>query len=240
MANPGDFAYTVKQQADIVRIIGEYVKLRKAGAQNYSGLCPFHGEKTPSFSVHASRQYLSLLRLRSLRRRLHLCPENREHHLPRGCPRRRPEARHRRSQGRNSILRRKLARLASAASCSTFTRPPASGFRSSFAVPKAAAAREYLRGRGLDDEAIARFRIGFAPESGFLLRDKLKPLADEDALRESGLFSWKEREESRTAREPSKPAPAALYSKFRNRIMFPICNESRQGHRLHRTHSCHR
>ena len=42
MANPGDFAYTVKQQADIVRIVGDYVKLRKAGAQNYAGLCPFH------------------------------------------------------------------------------------------------------------------------------------------------------------------------------------------------------
>ena len=42
MANPGDFAYTVKQQADIVRIIGDYVKLKKSGAQNFSGLCPFH------------------------------------------------------------------------------------------------------------------------------------------------------------------------------------------------------
>src|SRR5437667_11484510 len=57
MANPGDFAYTVKQQADIVRIVGDYVKLKKAGAQNYSGLCPFHTEKTPSFSVHATRQF---------------------------------------------------------------------------------------------------------------------------------------------------------------------------------------
>src|SRR5438477_9764646 len=57
MSTPGDFAYTVKQQADIVRIIGDYVKLKKAGAQNFSGLCPFHGEKTPSFSVHATRQF---------------------------------------------------------------------------------------------------------------------------------------------------------------------------------------
>src|SRR5512147_131727 len=57
MANPGDFAYTVKQQADIVRIIGEYVKLKKSGAQNYTGLCPFHSEKTGSFSVHATRQF---------------------------------------------------------------------------------------------------------------------------------------------------------------------------------------
>src|SRR5437762_11985346 len=57
MANPGDFAYTLKQQADIVRVVGDYVKLKKAGAQNYSGLCPFHTEKTPSFSVHATRQF---------------------------------------------------------------------------------------------------------------------------------------------------------------------------------------
>src|SRR5277367_1470207 len=52
-----DFAQTVKQQADIVKIIGDYVRLKKSGAQNYSGLCPFHSEKSPSFSVHATRQF---------------------------------------------------------------------------------------------------------------------------------------------------------------------------------------
>src|SRR5256712_13910870 len=57
MTSSSDFKDTLKQQADIVRIVGEYVKLKKAGAQNYSGLCPFHNEKTPSFSVHATRQF---------------------------------------------------------------------------------------------------------------------------------------------------------------------------------------
>src|ERR671931_1672983 len=52
-----DFKDALKQQADIVRIVGDYVRLKKAGAQNYSGLCPFHNEKTPSFSVHATRQF---------------------------------------------------------------------------------------------------------------------------------------------------------------------------------------
>ncbi len=57
MTDATDFKEIVKQQADIVRVVGDYVKLKKAGAQNYSGLCPFHNEKTPSFSVHATRQF---------------------------------------------------------------------------------------------------------------------------------------------------------------------------------------
>src|ERR1700732_995296 len=55
MAETGTFADRVKQQADIVRIVGEYVSLKKAG-QNFRGLCPFHSEKTPSFNVHPTRQ----------------------------------------------------------------------------------------------------------------------------------------------------------------------------------------
>jgi DNA primase len=55
LAEAGTFADRVKQQADIVRVIGEYVQLKKAG-QNFRGLCPFHSEKTPSFNVHPTRQ----------------------------------------------------------------------------------------------------------------------------------------------------------------------------------------
>ena len=55
MAEAGSFAEKVKQQADIVRVIGEYVRLKKTG-QNFTGLCPFHQEKTPSFAVHPVRQ----------------------------------------------------------------------------------------------------------------------------------------------------------------------------------------
>ena len=222
MANPGDFAYTVKQQADIVRIIGEYVKLRKAGAQNYTGLCPFHGEKTPSFSVHATRQFFHCFgcgvsgdvfsfvqkienisfpeAVRVVAQKLGIAAPKAQFNSPQ-------EAREARTRGLLLDLHE--------AACQWF--------QEQLRRPEGAAAREYLRGRGLDDEAIARFRIGFAPESGFLLRDKLKPLADEDALRESGLFSWKEREDQ--AAGAASPAPAALYSKFRNRIVFPICNE---------------
>ena len=55
MAEAGSFADRVKQQADIVRVIGEYVRLKKTG-QNFTGLCPFHSEKTPSFAVHPVKQ----------------------------------------------------------------------------------------------------------------------------------------------------------------------------------------
>src|SRR3989338_1032464 len=56
MALPADFAQHVKSVADIVRVVGETVTLKKAGS-NFIGLCPFHQEKTPSFSVHATRQF---------------------------------------------------------------------------------------------------------------------------------------------------------------------------------------
>ena len=57
MTLSSDFAQSLKLQADIVRVVGEYVSLKKAGAQNYSGLCPFHKEKTPSFRVHETKQF---------------------------------------------------------------------------------------------------------------------------------------------------------------------------------------
>src|SRR6476646_1177171 len=55
MAEAGSFADRVKQQADIVRVVGEYIRLKKSG-QNFTGLGPFHGEKTPSFGVHPVKQ----------------------------------------------------------------------------------------------------------------------------------------------------------------------------------------
>ncbi len=52
-----NFAQTVKAATDIVKVIGEYVRLRKSGAQNFNGLCPFHQEKSPSFSVNVAHSY---------------------------------------------------------------------------------------------------------------------------------------------------------------------------------------
>jgi DNA primase len=236
MSNPGDFAYTVKQQADIVRIVGDYVKLRKAGAQNYSGLCPFHGEKTPSFSVHATRQFyhcfgcgasgdvFSFLQkienitfpeaVRALAQKLGIA-------LPKATFSSPQEAQEAKLRGLLLDVHERAVAF----------------FQDCLRRPEGAHAREYLAGRGLTEEVIKAFRIGYAPDSGFLLRDRLKSEFPEDVLRESGLFSWKESLPSSAGAPSSSPAglerqgehfpnPTTFYSKFRNRAMFPIANET--------------
>jgi DNA primase len=238
-----DFKETVKQQADIVRIIGDYIKLKKAGAQNYSGLCPFHGEKTPSFSVHATRQFYHCFgcgvsgdvfsfvqkienitfpeAVRLVAQKLGIALPKTTYSSP--------------AEAKEAKLRAQLLDAQERA---------AAFFQECLKRPEGARAREYLSSRGLDEETIARFRIGYAPDSGFLLRDRLAGEFSEDALRESGLFSWKEGAPSSSVRSvdgqggdfdsdpPPKPdsrspKPAsAMYSKFRNRVMFPITNDA--------------
>jgi DNA primase len=245
MANPGDFAYTVKQQADIVRIIGDYVKLRKAGAQNYAGLCPFHGEKTPSFSVHATRQFyhcfgcgvsgdvfsfIQKIENISFPESVRMVAQKLGIPLPKASYATPGEAKEARLRGQLLDVHERAVAF----------------FQECLRRPEGARAREYLTGRGLDPEMIARFRIGYAPDSGFLLRDRLKEEFSEEVLRESGLFSWKQEEERLPASAPRlpegekreggrgespeagsrKPEAASMYSKFRNRVMFPISSEA--------------
>src|SRR5207248_2788163 len=255
--------YTLKQQADIVRVVGDYIKLKKAGAQNFSGLCPFHGEKTPSFSVHATRQFYHCFgcgvsgdvfsfvqkienisfpeAVRAVAQKLGVA-------MPK-------QAFSTEAEAKDAKLRTALLEIHERA-CAFF--------QECLRRPEGGRAREYLGGRGLNEEMIRQFRIGFAPDSGFLLRDKLKSEFSEEILRESGLFSWKESQNSRQPsavshrdnqplvtvipseaglRELSSEAEgsafrdgaqclkpeatlSSIYSKFRNRVLFPIANES--------------
>jgi DNA primase len=259
MANPGDFAYTVKQQADIVRVVGEYVKLKKAGAQNYSGLCPFHGEKTASFSVHATRQFfhcfgcgvsgdvfsfVQKIENITFSEAVRLVAQKLGVPLPKASYATEGEA-------KEARLRAQLLEVHERA---------VAFFQECLRRPEGARAREYLAGRGLDEKTIAAFRIGYALDSGFLLRDRLRGEFGEEVLRASGLFSWKEQGGLQTSvlrpqhteiphsvrddnagessesviRGPgsevqgprSEVRIAAMYSKFRNRVMFPIRSEA--------------
>src|SRR5579859_1858399 len=236
MANPGDFSYTVKQQADIVRIIGDYVKLRKAGAQNYAGLCPFHGEKTPSFSVHATRQFFHCFGCGvsgdvftfvqkidniTFPEAVRLVAQKLGIPLPKAAYATEGEAKEARLRGHLLDVHESAVAF----------------FQECLRRPEGARAREYLAGRGLDQEMIAKFRIGYAPDSGFLLRDRLKGEFSEEVLRESGLFSWKQDDSTVSSRAESRDpvfgsglgtrdSGLAMYSKFRNRVMFPISSEA--------------
>jgi DNA primase len=213
MAN--DFAQLVKAQADIVKIVGEYVRLRKSGAQNWTGLCPFHSEKSGSFSVHAARQFYHCFgcgqsgdvftfvqKIESLSFPEAVKAVAVKSGIP--LPKREfasPEdaAEHRQ--------RNKLIDLHEQATA---------WFQQQLQSAEGAAAREYLTGRGLTPEGIVKFRIGFAPDSFHAIRELLASNADQEALRLSGLFSWKEQEDG---------TPGQLYSRFRKRVMFPILNE---------------
>ncbi len=264
MANPGDFAYTVKQHADIVRIVGDYVKLKRAGAQNWSGLCPFHGEKTASFSVHATRQFYHCFgcgisgdvfsfvqkienitfpeAVRFVAQKLGMALPKASYSNP--------------AEAKEARLRTQLLEVHERA-CGFF--------QECLKGPEGARAREYLLGRELDEETIAEFRIGYAPDSGFLLRDRLKSEFSGEVLRESGLFSWKQESglqasasrlqpgssqlsaigsqqeqmapglaparndkslEEKPEASSQKLAAASMYSKFRDRVMFPIRSEA--------------
>jgi DNA primase len=237
MANSGDFAATLKHQADIVRVIGEYVKLRKAGAQNYQGLCPFHQEKTPSFSVHATNQFfhcfgcgvsgdvytfVQKIETITFPEAVRAIAEKLGVPMPKMQYASEEEARQAKQRGGLLDINERACAF----------------FQEQLRKSESTHAREYLKSRGLTPEIIAEFRIGFAPEKGYVLRDALSRQFDEDLMRDSGLFSWKDKDQSSVASgqlpEVSDPTQkpttdnrqlTALYSKFRNRVMFPITNE---------------
>ena len=158
-----NFAQTVKQQADIVRIIGDYIKLRKSGAQNYTGLCPFHKEKTGSFSVNATHNYFYCFgchekgdvftfvmklenisfpeAIRVVATKCGIPLPKREFSSP--------------EEAREAGIRRQLIDIHEAAT---------QYFEAALKAPEAARAREYLTGRGVNADTIAKFRIGYAPD----------------------------------------------------------------------------
>jgi DNA primase len=220
MTTLSDFKETVRQQADIVRVIGDYIQLKKAGAQNFVGLCPFHGEKTPSFSVHATRQFFHCFGCGKSGDVFKFVQEREQISFPEaiklvaekmGIPL--PKMQYSsESEAEDAGKRGKLIEMHERA-CKFF--------EDQLRRAEGAQAREYLAGRGLKEDTIRTFRIGFAPDSGFPLKDYLKNEFSEALMRESGLFSWKEGEGTSGA-----ASSAPMYAKFRNRIMFPIANEN--------------
>jgi DNA primase len=211
-----DFAQTVKQQADIVKVIEGYIRLRKAGAQNYTGLCPFHKEKSPSFSVHAVRQFYHCFGCQASGDVFSFVGKIENVGFPEavrivadkcGIPLPKREF----SSPEEAAGARQRARLLELHETAT------TWFEEQLRGPEGAVAREYLAGRGLTPDGIKTFRIGYAPDSFNALRDRLSGMADNETLRASGLFA---------AKEQGDGSLGPIYDRFRNRVMFPIANES--------------
>jgi DNA primase len=212
MAEAGSFADRVKQQADIVRVVGEYVRLKKSG-QNFTGLCPFHAEKSPSFAVHPTKQiyhcfgcqvggdvfkFVMEMEKCAFPEAIRIVAEKCGIAVP--SPKERSPEERRENQQRTVIL--EMHRAAQA----FYTKQLESTAEGSLA-------RAYLEDRGLDKPAIEQFGIGYAPSGGdallHLLRAKYK---DEKTLVDSGLVS---RDQS-----------GRLFDRFRRRITYPIANEA--------------
>ena len=211
MAEAGSLAEKVKQQADIVRVIGEYVQLKKAG-QNFRGLCPFHSEKTPSFNVHPTRQIYHCFGcgqggdVFKFVMEMEKCPfPEAMRMVAEKCGIALPRARERSPEERRENQQRGVLLEIHREAQSYFVKQLEGTLEGK-------AARAYLEDRGLDRETITRFAIGYAPSGGDLLLRHLKSKYQEKALVDSGLIS---RDQS-----------GRLFDRFRRRVTFPISNES--------------
>ncbi|MBI1356128.1 MAG: DNA primase [Acidobacteria bacterium] len=206
-----DFAQQVKGSVDIVRVIGDYVRLKKAGPERFAGLCPFHSEKSPSFSVHARLQifkcfgcgkggdvfsFLMEYSGLSFVEALHQLAE--QHGIP--IPKRREgaeadaDAKHREALYRAHELAQQF-------------------FERQLFEAAGEEALAYLRRRGLGDATIRAFGIGHAPAGNRLLSLLERQGFGEEALVGSGLVGKPE----------DRPG---YYDRFRDRVTFPIANQT--------------
>lgn len=203
---PEEIVEEVRQKNDIVDVISTYVKLKKTGS-NYMGLCPFHNEKSPSFSVSQSKQmyycfgcgvggnvftfimeyenfsFVEALKMLADRSGVQLPSEQQS-----------PEAR-RQADIRNQILE--------------INKEAAKYYVYQLKSPQGEQALSYLRDRGLSDTTIRQFGLGYSNKYSDDLYQYLKNKGYEDQiLKESGLFSINEKN--------------GVYDKFWNRVMYPI------------------
>ena len=211
MAEAGSTADRVKQQADIVRVVGEYVRLKKTG-KDFSGLCPFHQEKTPSFTVSPIKQifycfgcgkggdifnFVMEMERCEFPDALRLVAEKCGISIPK--PKLSSPAERTQSTVRTTLV--EMHREAQ-----TFFVKQLQG------TAEGKLSRAYLEDRGLDKATIERFGIGYAPSGGDALVRHLKGKYTEKLLVESGLASRGE--------------GGRIFDRFRRRITFPIANES--------------
>lgn len=204
---PEEVVDTVRKELDIVDVISEYMQLKKQG-RNFTGLCPFHGEKTPSFSVSQEKQlyhcfgcgaggnvftfvmeYEGLSFMEAMQK---LAPKTSVNLPEINAEEQRETREEEKSWYKGHELAMKMYHHLLVSS------------------PEGKKAREYLRSRGFTKEMIDRFQIGYAPDSWNFLTDFLKKRdLNTGEMVDCGLLASRESD--------GKP-----FDRFRDRVMFPI------------------
>jgi DNA primase len=204
-----DFVEQLKSSIDIVDVVGQYVRLRKAGTR-YVGLCPFHTEKTASFGVHAVHQFYKcfgcgasgdaikfVMEIEALTfyEALRLLAERYGIPMPKRAEYSDPETK----------LRAAIYRMHETAQ---------QMYRAALASAAGAEARGYLERRGLTPALIEEFGLGYADRSGQALARALEREGfPQEQMEQSGLVLRRQ-------------DGSGFFDRFRGRLMFPIHNES--------------
>ena len=205
------FVDQVRNSIDIVKVISEYVRLRKTGA-NYLGLCPFHSEKTPSFNVHAGRQFYKCFGCDAKGDVFHFIqsiegisfPESVKFLAERyGISLPRFNA----SDDLDEAAKERMALFEINARAASVFRDQLSNTR------EGNQADAYLNNRGVSLQTAERFDLGYSMGSGDSLLRKLSGQYPVSLLLRSGLVV-------------SSDQDSSLFDRFRRRVMFPIRNES--------------
>ncbi|HWT71772.1 MAG TPA: DNA primase, partial [Oxalicibacterium sp.] len=218
---PQSFIQDLLNRVDIVDVVGRYVQLKKGGA-NFMGLCPFHNEKSPSFTVSPTKQFYHCFgcgahgtaigflieysgmgfidAVKDLAQNVGMIVPESDDRLP---PAQRAE-----QQAKSMALSEALNRA-----CDFYRQQLRQSDR----------AKQYLIGRGLTGEIAARFGIGYAPDGWDGLR-AVFPDYELEALVECGLVIDRSDDEGEGSRSSSRKR----YDRFRDRVMFPIRNTKGQ------------
>ncbi|PIT81202.1 DNA primase [Limnohabitans sp. 15K] len=209
MAIPQSFIQELLSRVDVVDIVGKYVQLKKGGA-NFMGLCPFHGEKSPSFSVSPTKQFFHCFGCGKNGNAIGFLMEHAGMTFIEAVKDLAQQTGMQVPEEQQSPEDRAKAAAAKAKqdSLSDVLEKAGEAYRDQLKITPHAI--DYLKGRGLSGQIAKRFGLGYAPE-GWRSLASIFPKYDDPLLAESGLVIVNEEDDKR-------------YDRFRDRIMFPIRN----------------
>ena len=219
---PQSFIADLLNRVDIVDVVGQHVKLKKAGA-NYQGLCPFHSEKSPSFSVSPTKQFYHCFGCGAHGSAISFLMEysglgyvDAIEELARSAGLDVP----REERTANDVARQQQAMALSEVMSSA-----ADWYRQQ--LKGSTRAVEYLKGRGLTGEIAKRYSLGYAPDGWQGLEAVFGSYANDEVVKtlvEGGLLIQGEQAEGSPVTKPV----VKRYDRFRDRVMFPIRNPKGQ------------